>query len=696
MQLFSRSRPSPACSVRATALTALAAATTLALLAGCATPGGSGTAPATVRLADGTRAQLALLETTDLHTNILSYDYYRLGEDRSIGFERTAALIAAARREFANTLLFDNGDTIQGTALSDYQAQVKRLGCGDVLAMYKVMNALGYDAGGIGNHEFNYGLSFLSQVTGNRFNVDLKAGEQAIPAQPCAGPNFPLVLANVLSVKDRKPLFKPYVVLDRKLKVTTADGKSAEAPIRVGVIAFTPPKILDWDKRWLNGVVYTDGIRELAEQYIPEMKAQGADLIVAISHGGLDANPYTPSMENANWHLAQVKDVDAMLIGHSHQTFPNAASTLPQFNLPNVDKAKGFVHNVPTVMANFWGKTLGVIQLQLTAKDGRWSVERTKTVVEARNIQNADRSFVAPLPAVAETVRAEHQATIDYVKTPIGSSDFAMTSYFADVGDVSAMQIVNMAQTDYVANYVKQTMPQYAGLPVLSTASPFKTGFAGGADFTDVAAGPVAINNAADLYLFPNTLYAVKVDGASLKAWLEAAARRFNRIDPALAGEQSLTSTAPGYTFDMITHPDVRYEIDVTKGNGERIVNLSHKGLPVSPAAEFIVATNNYRASGGGNFPGLDGSKTIFASPDTNREVLINYVKAEKTITRARHGSERSWHFVKLNTAGPIVFRSAPGKLAVAKAAGINNVSELRADDGSGKGLAVYRIDLSK
>ena len=173
------------------------------------------------------------------------------------------------------------------------------------------------------------------------------------------------------------------------------------------------------------------------------------------------------------------------------------------------------------------GKTLGVIQLQLVAKDGRWSVDRTKTVVEARNIQNADRSFVTPLPAVAETVRAEHQATIDYVKTPIGSSDFAMTSYFADVGDVSAMQIVNMAQTDYVANYVKQTMPQFASLPVLSTASPFKTGFAGGADFTDVAAGPIAINNAADLYLFPNTLYAVKVDGgyrlSGSKTWISNA-----------------------------------------------------------------------------------------------------------------------------------------------------------------------------
>ena len=663
----------------------------VALLAACSTTG-----ERRASVADGTRAEVALLETTDLHSNVLSYDYFRLAEDKTVGFERTATLITEARKQFANTLLFDNGDTIQGTALSDYQAQVNPLSCKDTLAMYKVMNEMGYDAGGIGNHEFNYGLSFLSQVTGNRFNVNLREGEKPIPAQPCAGPNFPLVLANLLSVKDRQPLFKPYVILDRTVKAVDASGKPVNVAIKVGVIAFTPPKILDWDKRWLDGVVYTDGIKELAEKYIPEMKAKGADLIVAISHGGLDAKPYTPSLENANWHLAQVPGIDAMLIGHSHQVFPNAASTMSQFNLPGVDKVKGFVHGVPTVMANFWGKTLGVIQLNLVSKEGEWRVDKTKTIVEARPIQNANKTFVAPLPAVAAAIAAEHQATIAYVKTPIGNSDFAMTSYFADVGDVSALQIVNQAQTDYVARYITASMPQYASLPVLSTASPFKTGFAGGTDFTEVAAGDIAINHAADLYLFPNTLYAVKVTGAGLKDWLEAASRRFRQIDPKLTAEQSLVSTAPGYTFDMITNKDLAYEIDVTQAQGSRITSLTYKGAPVSPTAEFIVATNNYRASGGGNFPGLDGTKTIIASPDTNRDVLISYIKAAKTLTRKNNGLDRSWHFAKVNAAGPLTFKSAQGKLPVAIAAGLTNVSLFKADDGSGKGLAVYQIDLSK
>ncbi|WP_338846093.1 bifunctional 2',3'-cyclic-nucleotide 2'-phosphodiesterase/3'-nucleotidase [Massilia sp. W12] len=642
----------------------------------------------------GATAELGVLETTDLHTNVRSYDYFKLAEDKSFGFERTATLIKAARAEVKNSLLFDNGDTIQGTALADYQALISPIACESTLGMYKAMNIMGYDAAGIGNHEFNYGLPFLAQVTGQKFNVD---GMPAPEAQKkCAGPNFPQVLANVISNKDKKPLMQPYVILDRVISATAPDGRSIQAPLKVGVIGFTPPHILNWDKRWLEGKVYTDGIKELAAKYVPEMRAKGADLVIAISHGGLDNSTYAPGMENGNWHLAQVPGIDAMLIGHSHQVFPDAASTLPQFNLPGVDKAKGLVNGVPTVMANFWGKHLGFIKFNLRFDGKNWVVEKDKTKVEARSIKNADGTFVAADPAIAPLVEAEHQATINYVKTPIGATDFNMSSYFADVGDVSAIQIVNQAQAAYVAAYVKANLPQYASLPVLSVSAPFKSGFGGGNDYTDVAAGNVAINNAADLYLYPNTLYAVKVNGTDIKNWLETAAKRFNKIDPAKADEQNLISSFPGYNFDMFTDSDLQYEIDVSQDVGNRIKNLTYKGAPLSASQEFIIATNNYRASGGGNFPGLDGSKTIYASPDANRDVLIDFIKARKNLSLNSNGAARSWKFSKLNLAGPVVFRSAKDKLALAQKAGITNLSVLRADDGSGKNLAVYQIDLSK
>ncbi|HEY9512789.1 MAG TPA: bifunctional metallophosphatase/5'-nucleotidase, partial [Rhodanobacter sp.] len=147
--------------------------------------------PRKVDLPDGARANVAILETTDIHSNVLSYDYYQLKPDASLGYERTATLIRRARDEFPNTFLFDSGDTIQGTVLADYQAQVEPLACNQELAIYRAMDALGYDGGTAGNHEFNYGLDFLSQVTGTPMNVD--GGHP----NRCAGPHFPLVLANV-------------------------------------------------------------------------------------------------------------------------------------------------------------------------------------------------------------------------------------------------------------------------------------------------------------------------------------------------------------------------------------------------------------------------------------------------------------------------------------------------------------------
>jgi len=659
------------------------------LLIGCSSlPSGSNAGSATPA---GAEATLALLETTDLHANVLSYDYYKLQADPAIGLERTATLIKQARAEYPNNLLLDNGDALQGTALADYQALVKPVACGETLAIYKAMNQLGVDGAGIGNHEFNYGLAYLNQVTGNHFDVDGVAAN----APRCAGPAFPIVLANIYSVKSKQPLFAPYRILTRQIQATGPDGQPLTASIKVGIIGFTPPGVLSWDKAWLEGKVYAEGVRESALKYIPQMRAEGADLVVAISHGGVDGAPYKPDMENANYYLAQVPGVDALLIGHAHLPFPDAASKAAGFNLPGVDKTRGTIYGVPAVMANLWGKHLGVIGLHLRYDGKQWVVDKSRTTVEARATRQADGSYVAADPAIAQLVADEHAATIRYVKTPVGNSDFRMSSYFADVGDVSAIELVNQAQTAYVQDYVKANLPQYAALPVLSMASPFKTGSAGVADYTDVKPGAVALNNAADLYLYPNALHAVKVNGAQLKAWLEKSAERFNRIDPASGAQQELINTGfAGFNFDMLTNADVSYQIDVSQPAGQRIVKLHYKGAPLSPTQEFLVATNNYRASGGGGFPGLDGSKTVIAAPDSSRDVLIAYIQKTKELTRARNGATRSWRFAPVAVKGPVVFRSAPGVLGLAREAGLTAVSQLKADDG--KGYALYTVDLSK
>ena len=686
----------------------LATAAVLAACGGDSAPTPPASAPSaeapapvpTPQIADGTRTTVALLETSDLHSNIRSYDYFKLAEDQSYGFERTATLIQQARSEFANNVLLDNGDTIQGTALADYEATVDPMKCDQTLSMYKVMNHYKYDVGTLGNHEFNYGLPFLNQVLGGGLNVDgVNLG------QTCKGPDFPMVLANVYSLKTGQPLVQPYTILQREFTATTPDGKSVTVPIKVGVIGFTTPGIMNWDKRFVEGKLRIDGAVETAQKYLPEMRQKGADVVVALVHGGLSSAPYAPTMENSAWHLAKVPGIDAMFMGHSHSLFPDRG-TRPAYTMEGVDNAAGTIHGVPATMPSFWGKALGVIKLELVrdAKNSTWVIDKSKTLVEARETVTERDSkgkaiaYVTPDPRIAELVEAQHQATITYVKTPIGSSDFRMSTYFADVGDPTAIQIVNQAQQDYVARYVQANLPQYKDLPVLSVSAPFKSGYGGGADFTDVAAGPIAIYNAADLYLYPNTVYAVKVTGSEIKGWLEGSAKRFNRIDPAATAQQKLISTFPGYNYDMFTTPDVSYLVDVTQPVGQRIVDLKYKGAPIDPAASFIIATNNYRATSGGNtfIAALDGRSTIYASPDANRDVLIQYIKQVQGMTRATNGSARSWRFKPVVTAGKVVFSSGQDKLQLAVDAGLTNIALEQQDDGSGKAMSLYSIDLSK
>ncbi|WP_052941719.1 bifunctional 2',3'-cyclic-nucleotide 2'-phosphodiesterase/3'-nucleotidase [Chromobacterium subtsugae] len=650
------------------------------LLAGCS----SGSAPSG-RPAEGTTVSVALLETTDIHQNVLSYDYYKLAANPSFGLERAATLIQQARSQYPNNLLLDDGDLIQGTALGDYQAAVNPVKCADTLAVHKVMNYLKYDAGTIGNHEFNFGLPFLSQVT----NTDFRLANIARPSA-CGAPAYPQVLANVANLADKKPIFQPYALLKRTFAGTAPDGSSVQVPVNIGVIGFTPPTIMDWDKKNLNGQVYTNGVVETANTYVPQMRQAGADLVVALSHGGLDPSSYSPAMENGSWHLTKT-GIDALMIGHSHDIFPNPGAAGSQFNaMQGVDNNKGFVNGVPTVMAGNWGNRLGVIRLTLKYSGGKWVVQTGQSAVETRSIKNADGSYVAADPRVAQLVAGEHQATINYVKTPIGSTDFRMNTYFALLGDVSAIQIVNMAQQDYVKKYVQANLPQYASLPVLSVSAPFKAGRNGASDYTDVAQGLIAINNAADLYLYPNTVQAVKVSGADVKNWLERAAQMFNSVDPTSSAPQELINSAfQVFNFDVMY--GVQYQIDVSQPVGSRIVNLMYDGQPIDPAQQFIVATNNYRASGGGNFPGIDGTKTIIQAPDANRDVLIAYIKANGDLGRAQYGSSRPWSFVKINAK--VNFKSIANQLAAASLAGINGVSQ-GADNGDG--TWTYLVDLSK
>jgi 2',3'-cyclic-nucleotide 2'-phosphodiesterase / 3'-nucleotidase len=627
--------------------------------------------------------RLRVLGTTDLHVHLLGFDYYQDKTSEEFGLARTATLIKAARAEVPNTLLLDNGDLLQGNPLGDTMARIKPLQPGQVHPAYKVMNALKYDAANIGNHEFNYGLPYLQlAIKGAAFpyvNANIVVDSKGAAGQAAAEP------VNV---------FTPYVILDRRF----TDSTGAAHTLRIGVIGFVPPQVMQWDRQNLAGRVTAQDIVQTAKHWVPRMRAAGADVVVAVPHSGFERGETVAFAENTVARLAEIPGIDAILFGHSHGEFPGRFFS----SHPKVDLARGTINGVPAAMPGAWGSHLAVMDLTLNKTadaTGKltWQVDDARAELRPIYDRTARKALVEPDASISALVQAEHEATRTYLQSQVATSSAPIHSYFAQVADDPSVQLVSQAQLAYGNKLLAGT--PHAQLPLLSAAAPFKTGGRQGYTYyTDIPAGPLVVRHVADLYVYPNTVKVVRLTGAQVREWLEMAAGAFNRIDPAGAPEQNLLNTAfPSFNFDTLD--GVTYRIDVTQParydrsgkvvapEARRIQDLRHQGQPVQDSQLFAVVTNNYRAAGGGNFPALDGSTTVADAPDENREALMQHLQnAQRNGQQISPSADNNW---RINPVPGVKLRFVSG------AGGIPHLPltpQVRLVKDNGDGSALYEL----
>lgn len=571
--------------------------------------------------------KLRFLETTDLHTNITNYDYFQDKVDNTIGLTKVATLIKQHRAEAGadNTFLFDNGDTLQGTPFGDYVREVHQNNPGTFEhPMYKAMAALDYDAVTLGNHEFNFGLEFL---------YDVMEGSKG---------KLRFVTSNVKDLEGN-PIVSKFNVDGQEVQIierTVTDTDGETHTIKVGVFGVVPPKIMSWDSGNLQGRVTAENIIPSAREAVSKLKAQGADVVVALAHSGIGesaalADEQRDDEENVGYALTKIDGLDMVMTGHQHGRFPDANGMFASF--PNVDMAKGTINGKPVVMANNQGKDLGVIDFELEKVDGAWRVLDSTAKLD---------TITANTPVDAEIqalIEDDHRATIEYINRPVGEIQDDIQSYFALVRDDSSVQFVTNAQKWFVEKELETNpdLAPYKGLPLLSAGAPFK---AGGRELTDagyytnIPKGQIALKNVADLYVYPNTLEVVKVTGQDVMDWLEMSAGAYKEVKA--DGEPLLNLAFRSYNFDILD--GLTYEIDVTgpakfdvggklvNASANRVKNVEYNGKPITMDQEFLVATNNYRA-GSSSFPGLNGGNSIvYRSAYETRNVISDYIIASR------------------------------------------------------------------
>lgn len=568
--------------------------------------------------------RLRLLATTDVHGHLRAFDYYADRADPDRGLSLAATLAERLRTEADVTLLLDNGDFLQGTPLTEFAAR-ETDGLHPVIG---AMNRMGYDAAALGNHEFDYGLPYL---------------EGAI-----AGARFPVLCANVLRSETGAPFATPWTMLERPVA-------GREHPLRIGLLGLAPPQIAAWTRRSLDHPLETRPILETAAALVPEMRAAGADVVVALCHSGIGA-----SDENAATEVARLAGIDAMIVGHTHRVFPGFL-----LEGAGIDAREGTLYGVPAVEPGANASHLGVIDLRLEARpEGGWTVAGHE--VAARPVSEAGRD---ENPEVLGATRSAHAATCRHIRSPLGEILVPLQSYFAQLGPCAAMGLLAEAKRAHAAPRLAEAGLQ--DLPVLVAVAPARTGGRGGpGNYVDIPAGPLAARHASQLYPYPNRVCAIELTGAEVADWLERSAAQFRRITPGVAGQSLVDPAVPGFSVDALD--GVSYAIDVSQpsrydaegmpvgSRRGRIQDLRHDGRPVRDDDRFIVVTNSFRLGGGGTVRAATGKRDLIDGAPT-RTAIEDYLRDNGPLAPRPGGG---WRLTPLAEPTEVIFHTGPGARA--------------------------------
>lgn len=502
------------------------------------------------------------------------------GCGQTTGWAFVSKTLNLLKAENSNHLLFDNGDFLQGTALCDLMA-FGALGPAENHPVIQVMNKMGYDAIGLGNHEFDFGLPFLRDAL--------------------SGATAPLVCSNLETDQN---------VWERDLLINKSLTDSLGQPhkLTIGVFSLIPPQVLDWCRVHLEGQARAYEFQATAVERVTSLRSRGADLVFALCHAGDTASEAEAAKNPLATDITSIPGLDLVICGHTHSVSPKPGER--KLCARNPSQSQDSV--MPLVLPGDRGKFVGCIDLKLQKSPRGW----TWVTAECRNIEVSETANPDVLEIAAPWITRAQTA----LAAEVGSSEIDIGTFFSAIQCDPATRLAAAAKQMAVAPLLE--VLGYMDLPVVTAASPFRAGHDGPECYTAVPAGPVTLSEIYDIYPYFNAIDAFKITGAQARDWLEASVSGFFQLLPDQPDQPLWNHQFPTYEFDSLL--GVSYQIDLSKpalyspdrrrlseAACSRICDLSLSGEPLDPHAEMILVTNAYRGGGGGKFPHISSRNRI-------------------------------------------------------------------------------------
>lgn len=541
-------------------------------------------------------ARLRIIATTDLHNQVNDNDYDQGSKNRTKSLAKLSTMIKNARAEVpeGNSITVDVGDSFYGYStemiLNDKEKKYS------VQPIYKAMKCIGYDAITLGNHDFDYGDTFIA-------NQIKDAGFSDI-----------CLVANVKNLKTNTYPWKRSKILTKTL--TTSSGSTID--VKVGIIGVTKAELSTYYN--YTTTLYGESILKTVRTEASALKKKGADFVLVLAHTGMGMAKATDADDEVGYAISKIKDVDCVMLGHQHRNYPSdEEATRLFYELPNTDRKTGLTNGKPVVMVADHADGIGIINMEVDVQNG-------KPVLVGSSTEVRKCSVIVEDDPVIMSATDEHdpliQTTYNQMLADVDPNAH-INSYFGLLEDNYALQLNNEAKIQYGLQFINSKEgAAYANCHVIAATRFYLDGSEGKDDYFKLN-DTITMKDILNIQQYQhNNNYAYMITGKQLKEWMEWSssifAQQYEKItsDALLETLMSSKSASSVVSDEWINNwgpyaifDGVEYTIDTTKparynaagqlihADSNRITQLTYNGEPVTDSTKLVLVENYVSAN---------------------------------------------------------------------------------------------------